>query len=104
VAPADSDVTQPEAAKSPLAAILETVNVAFPVLVTVMVCAELVVPVVWLPKFKLTLDKPIAGAVAPVRYPTSESPVGYRWHYPPMTTDPRDAPSDRRPPQGQVAR
>jgi hypothetical protein len=69
VEPAASDVTQPEAAKSPLAATPLIVNVAFPVLVTVMVCAELVVPVVWLPKLKLTLDKPIAGAVALVPVP-----------------------------------
>ena len=44
LAPVASDVTQPEAAKSPVAATALIVNVAFPVFVTVIVCAELVVP------------------------------------------------------------
>jgi hypothetical protein len=73
VAPAASDVTQPEAAKSPLAATPEIVNVAFPVLVTVMVCAELVVPVVWLPKFNLTLESAGQEVVA-VMVPLAPAP------------------------------
>jgi hypothetical protein len=92
VAPAASEVTQPDAAKSPLAATPEIVNVAFPVLVTVIVCATLVVPVVWLPKFKLTLEKPIAGAVALVPIPDKRITCGLPVALSTMTTDPRSAP------------
>ena len=92
VAPAASDVTQPDAEKSPVVEIAAIVNVALPVLVTVMVCAEVVVPVVWLPKFRLTLDKPIAGATALVPVPNKRITCGLPVALSTMTTEPRSTP------------
>jgi len=63
-APAESDVTHPEAEKSPVAAAAVMVNVPVPVFVTVTVLAALATPLAWLPKFTLTAEKPIAGAFA----------------------------------------
>ena len=54
---------------------------AVPVFVSVIVCAALVVPTVWLPNVRLAGDKLTAGtAAAPC--PSAIPPVGLRLHYP----------------------
>jgi hypothetical protein len=88
LAPAASDDTHLEAAKSPVAATPVIVNAALPVFVTVTVCAELGVPVVWFPKFKLAWDRPIAGAGALVPIPDKRIKWGLPAALSEMATEP----------------
>jgi hypothetical protein len=63
-------------AKSPLAVMLVIVNAALPVLVSVTVCAALVVPMVWLAKVSEVGEKLTAGAGTAAPVPVSVAVCG----------------------------